>query len=342
VFSLRPLGLIALLLVVFLRFAGRSENSGRSGSQPVGQSTAGGDEAADFGDTDLLTVRKQCNPRLYDAPPRVPDPPARPPAASGLELVRYRSPAGLLKAYLTADPKDGRRRPGVLWAHGGFGGIGSNFWERPDPRNDQTAAAFRDAGFVCMFPSWRGENDNPGRLELFYGEVDDLLAARDALARQTYVDPDRIYIAGHSTGGTLTLLAAVSTDKFRAAFSFGGCANLTPVVEDGRGYGNTPFDHRVPWEAGLRSAVHFVKAIKRPTFYFEGCRDGYENGYCPDADRMAEKAKAAGVPFRAFALPWGDHFTILHKVTRLVAAKIQADTDAECRIAFTKDELGAR
>jgi dipeptidyl aminopeptidase/acylaminoacyl peptidase len=245
-----------------------------------------------------------------------------------------------MKAYLTADPRDGKRRPAVLWAKGGFGGIGP-FWGRPDPKNDQTAAAFREAGFVVMYPSWRGENDNPGRLELFYGEVDDLLAARDALARQTYVDPDRIYLAGHSTGGTLTLLAATATDKFRAAFSFGGAPDLHRVLAGG-GYGNTPFDARDEKEAYYRSATHFVKAIRRPTFYFEGCSDGYEAGYCPDAVAMQGKAEAAGVPFKAYCLPWGDHFTVLHKTTRLVAKKIAADTGPACNVAFTKEELGAR
>ena len=41
-----------------------------------------------------------------------------------------------------------------------------------------------------------------------------------------YVDPDQIYLGGHSTGGTLALLVAESTDRFRAIFSFGPVANM--------------------------------------------------------------------------------------------------------------------
>ena len=72
-----------------------------------------------------------------------------------------------------------------------------------------------------MFPSLRGGNDNPGKKEGFLGEVNDVLAASEFLSRQEYVDPDRIYLGGHSTGGTLALLVAASTDKYRAVFSFG-------------------------------------------------------------------------------------------------------------------------
>ncbi len=35
-----------------------------------------------------------------------------PPAASAFEIVRYRSPAGNLVAYLTRNPGDGKKRPG--------------------------------------------------------------------------------------------------------------------------------------------------------------------------------------------------------------------------------------
>jgi dipeptidyl aminopeptidase/acylaminoacyl peptidase len=223
----------------------------------------------------------------------------------------------------------------VVWAHGGFGGIGDHFWEVAPRDNDQSARAFREAGLILMCPSWRGENDNPGRFELFYGEVDDLLAARDYLSALPYVDPERVYFAGHSTGGTLTLLAAVSTDKFRAAFSFGGAPDLWTVVRDGKGYGNTPFDHRSRDEARMRSALPFVKAIRRPTFYFEG----EDSGYNSDAARMQQLAQRAGVPFQAFQVRGGNHFDILDPLTRLVASKIKQDTEASCNITLTDEEV---
>ena len=137
------------------------------------------------------------------------------PPTAVFRIVRYNAPAGKLAAYLTPDPRDAKRHPAIIWIVGGdINSIGDVWTERP-ASNDQTAAAYREAGIVMMFPSLRGGNDNPGVQEGFLGEIDDILAAADFLAVQTYVDPARIYLGGHSTGGTAALLAAERSDQFR-------------------------------------------------------------------------------------------------------------------------------
>src|SRR5262249_622571 len=144
----------------------------------------------------------------------VPEPPAQ-----VFRTERYDSPAGKLAAYVSRPPRDGKKHPAIIWIFGGFAtSIAEPPWEDPPPNNDQSASAFRKAGIVMMYPSFRGGNDNPGFKEGFFGEVDDVLAAADYLARQEFIDPERIYLGGHSTGGTLALLAAASTDRFRAVF----------------------------------------------------------------------------------------------------------------------------
>ena len=263
-----------------------------------------------------------------------PDGPAPIPPKNVFELVKYPSEVGELSAYVTPDPKDSRQHPAVIWAHGGFGGIGSWLWDSASYNNDQTAAAFRKAGIVLMCPSWRGENDNPGDFELFYGEVNDLLAAREYLAKLRYVNARRIYVAGHSTGGTLTLLAATATDKFRAAFSFGGAPDVGRVVSDGVGYGNTPFDPKSPQEARLRSAIHFAHAIKTPTYYFEG----EDSTYVEEALEMEHRAQAAGRPFTTCIIRGADHFDILAPLTEYVAKQILSDNRSECRISITASQ----
>ena len=57
---------------------------------------------------------------------------------------------------------------------------------------------------------------------MFYDEVDDVLAAAEALADLPEVDSGHLYLAGHSAGGTLALLAAMSSQRFRAAASLSG------------------------------------------------------------------------------------------------------------------------
>jgi dienelactone hydrolase/Fe-S cluster assembly iron-binding protein IscA len=257
-----------------------------------------------------------------------PDGPADTPPRTAFSTVHYKSAVGDLVAYVTPDPADGQRHPAVLWAHGGFGGIDGNFWISAPWENDQSARAFRDARIVLMCPSWRGENDNPGKFELFFGEVNDLLAARDYLASLPYVDPQRIYLAGHSTGGTLALLAATATDKFRAVFSFGGAPDLETVVSNGKGYGNTPFNYRSQPEVSLRSAINYTRAIRTPTFYFEGS----DSAYVKDAREMDKLAKVENVPFTACIIYGGNHFNILRAITTNVAMQIVADTGPQCSI----------
>jgi acetyl esterase/lipase len=134
--------------------------------------------------------------------------PAPAPPGKLFRVVQYEASVGKLTAYLTSDPADGARHPAIVWITGGDCNSIGDVWTDAGPANDQTAAAYRQAGIIMMFPSLRGGNDNPGQEEGFLGEVDDVLAAADFLAKQAYVDPHRIYLGGHSSGGTLALLVS--------------------------------------------------------------------------------------------------------------------------------------
>ena len=81
------------------------------------------------------------------------------------------------------------------------------------------AVPYWEAGFVLMVPMLRGENGQPGTFSFLYDEVDDVLAAAAYLAQQPGVDSTQIFLAGHSAGGTLTLLAIEASGRFRAASS---------------------------------------------------------------------------------------------------------------------------
>ena len=61
-------------------------------------------------------------------------------------LVRYPTPLGNMDAYLTPPPKDGARRPAIIWMTGGDTNSINDLWTPEPAANDQTAHAFRDAG----------------------------------------------------------------------------------------------------------------------------------------------------------------------------------------------------
>jgi len=267
------------------------------------------------------------------------------PPESDFESVLYDAENGKQMAYLSPDPGDGKKHPAVLWAKSGFEGIGSFLWEESPASNDRSVRAFLDADIITMCPSWRGENTNPGRFELFYGEVEDLLDALAYLKNVPYVDPERIYLIGHSSGGTLALLAAVATDEFRAIFSLGGAPDVGRIVGDGKGYGNTPFDYYSDDETRLRNAFEFVHEVKTPTFYFEG-RAGslvpgttFMSNSLSDAQKLGGLALAAGVPLEVHLIKNGNHSNFVQYLTRRIARKIDEDRGLTCNIKINQYDV---
>lgn len=169
-----------------------------------------------------------------------------------------------------------------------------------------------------MYPSLRGGNTNPGSIEACYGEVDDVLSAAKHLAALPYVDPKRIYLGGHSTGGTLALLVAeTGTTQFRAVFSLG-------PVESVAGYGqdSLPFDVKDARESRLRAPIVFLPAIACPTFVFEGADP--ERSNISSLRRL--RAANTNALVRFHPTPDATHFTLIAPWVEFAADQIVADT----------------
>lgn len=299
--------LLLLALAMALTGCGRK-------SERTGQPTAGSEDA---GKT-LLEARKGFQTKL-ERRPASQDPLDEPPP-NLFRIVSYDSPVGKLAAYLTPDAGDGKKRPAIVWITGGDCNSIGDVWSLASAENDQTAAQYREAGLVMMFPSLRGGNENPGKREGFFGEVDDVLAATAYLAKQPHVDAKRIYLGGHSTGGTLVLLvaAAAPADLFRAVFSFG-------PVDDVAGYGPRneycPFDMSNFRELDLRAPGRWLHTIKTPTFVIEGNRQG-------NVRALLDMKKESTNPLvQFFPVKGADHFSILAPVNRVLAAKIKANAN---------------
>jgi len=70
-------------------------------------------------------------------------------------------------------------------------------------------AGLRDEGFVTMRVEKRGVGDSEGEAPDrgdFLSEVDDARAALDALTRYDFVDPEAVFVLGHSVGGMIAPL----------------------------------------------------------------------------------------------------------------------------------------
>ena len=218
-------------------------------------------------DEDYAVARSRFHTKLTR---KVPSPqewsPAQPPA--GVREIEYRSGELRLKAWVS-QPKDAtKKQPAVLFLHGGFAFGYPDDWDANRP--------YRDAGYIVMTPMLRAENGQDGAFSFFYDEVDDALAAAESLRKLPGVDADRIFVAGPSAGGTVALLAAMTSKLFRAAASFSATPDQVVFCKHAKGAArDIPIDITDVRELEMRSPLAFAASLKCPTRVYVG-RDEVE------------------------------------------------------------------
>lgn len=250
------------------------------------------------------------------------------PASKDLELIKYDTEIGKMSAYISPDPKDGSKKPLIIWLSDGFANSISDISWKEQTENDQSASIYRKSGILMMYPSLRGGNKNPGNVESFYGEVNDVFSALKYAASLDYVDKERIYLGGHGTGGTIALLAAEYDSGFRAVFSFGPVADISDYGQE-----NLNFDINDKSEVAVRSPILFLNTIFTPTFVFESI----VNGNFVALEAMRNNNKNKNVHF--YAVESVDHFSILSPANKLIAEKINNDIEKDTNIIFSNDEI---
>ncbi len=243
-----------ILAAVFALLVGCDENAGK----PIGslQSTLPPSNEDSFG-IDLADARRAFTTRLKNrgpAPQQFEE--AAPP--SSVKEVHYTSGERKLKAWLSDDPGDGRKRPAVVYLHGGWS-FALNDW--------QDAAPFVEAGFVVLMPMLRAENGNPGIYEGFYGEVDDAIAAGRFVSELPYVDADNVFVAGHSVGAVLSVLTAMMPSKYKAAAALSGYLDM--VTWSAREHPSfVIFDSTNQEEIRLRNPMAFAASLRIPLILY--------------------------------------------------------------------------
>jgi len=275
----------------------------------------------------LLEARKGFHSTLLPRRDPIDEPPPQ-----VLNKVKYSSSVGDLGALITPQKMDGKKHPALIWIHGGPCNeinLGLCLGEVAK-ENDQSGSIFRKMNIVTMYPSLRGGNDNPGRQEGFLGEVDDVAAAATYLAKRPDVDPTRIYLGGHSTGGTLALLTAECYPaQFRDVFCFGAAFDVVrydPLW--------TPFPKRNKQEVRLRSPGYWLDCVKCPTFLFEG---GSGQSQIASLEKM--KSSTSNPFLHFYPEPNATHLGILAPISKIIADKILTDNGTSTNITFTEAEL---
>ena len=213
----------------------------------------------------------------------------------GAKEVTYPSGPLRLRAWLSQPADSGKKSPAILYLHSGFDFYAEN-WSFVQP--------FRNAGYIVMLPTLRGENGQHGQFTMYFDEVSDVINAAEYLRNLPTVDPDRLFVAGYSVGGTLTMLAAELYPHFRAAASMSGTADVATYLKYAKGAAyNAPFDPTDSQEALMRSALAWAESLKCPIRLFYGTKETY---FAIATPAMANAAKAHGLDAEAIAVE-GDH-----------------------------------
>ena len=238
-----------------------------------------------------------------------------------VDQVEYPSGGLRLKAWLARQQDTLHKLPAVLFLHGGFE-LGAADWDMAVP--------YWQAGFVLMVPMLRGENGQQGTFSFLYDEVDDVLAAAAQLAKTPGVDATQIFLAGHSAGGTLTLLAIEASPRFRAAASFDGSPDLQLLYNGSASKPGTHrevvFDPRQTRELEVRSPLAYARSVKAPVRLYYS--DEATAIISLPTRRLVELARARGVDAAAVGVS-GSH---MNHVVRAIPQSI----------AFFRQSLGAQ
>lgn len=216
----------------------------------------------------------------------------------GASWMPYQSGELQLQAILQFPESNEERVPAVVFLHGGFA-YGDEDWDMVVP--------FLRNGFAGMTPILRGENSQPGSFSLYYDEVNDVLAATVELAKNPRIDSNRIFIAGHSAGGTLSILSSMASNRFRGAASFSGMMDCRYQSS----LDLCAFKTSVPNEWIARSPRMFARSLQCPTRLYHGVD---EELFIRQTEDTARQARAAGRDVD-YQVVEGDHMSSVPPAT---------------------------
>jgi dipeptidyl aminopeptidase/acylaminoacyl peptidase len=195
------------------------------------------------------------------------------------ELFQYKSFDGMpieAALYRPEGSQDGKPGALVVLIHGGPTGVWSN-------RFDPLTQLLVGRGYTVMQPNIRGSIGygqkfvESNRGDWGGGDFKDMLAGVDELIRRKVADAARLGIGGWSYGGYMAEWAITQTDRFKAAVSGAGMADLAAEfgteaspVGDEWFYG-TPYENLAAFQKS--SPITYIKHAKTPTLILQGEAD---------------------------------------------------------------------
>ncbi len=221
----------------------------------------------------------------------------KPPA--GVSEITFKSGELTLKAWRSALPKDGKKHPAIVFAHGGFSFGGGDF---------EVLTPFIKQGWVALALIFRGENGGEGVFDLFLGEIDDLIAAGNYVASLDEVNAKQVFAVGHSVGGTRCIVASMLPSPFRAIGAISGAADIRLWLQGQEEL--APFDVKDAGEIRVRNPWENIASLSVPLILGNGAD---ETGFTALSESFVSLARKQRKNVDHFTKP-GDHFTCVEGV----------------------------
>jgi dipeptidyl aminopeptidase/acylaminoacyl peptidase len=191
---------------------------------------------------------------------------------TSIEAALYR-PVGQASSPVTSPTQTG---PLVVMVHGGPTGAWSN-------RFDALTQLLVAHGFSVIQPNIRGSVGyghkfiEANRGDWGGADFKDVMAGVDEMVRRKVADPARLGIYGWSYGGYMAEWAITQTDRFKAAVSGAGLADLatefgteSSALYDEWFYG-TPYENLANFQKS--SPITYIKNARTPTLILQGEAD---------------------------------------------------------------------
>ena len=226
--------------------------------------------------------------------------------------VSYTARDGLkIPAYLTlpveAESKSKPKLPAIIFPHGGP-------WARDYWGFDNHVQFFASKGYLVFQPQFRGSSGlgfdhlRAGDKQWGLGIQDDITDGVKWLAKEGYIDPERVCIAGGSFGGYATGMGLATTPElYKCGISINGVLDMKRFNKDVLRY-NKYNRELTNSEWGLKkvSPYHLYKNIDDPMLIIYGDQDSVV--YPEHSIKMHEKLEKKGKSSELVLLPNGEHW----------------------------------
>lgn len=178
-------------------------------------------------------------------------------------------------------PAEAENAPVLLYLHGNGGNVSSNL-----PRVQR----YRAVGFSVFLIDYRGYGLSEGRFPSEQRVYEDAETAWRYLVEQREIDPQQLYVFGHSLGGAIALELATRQPQIPGLVVEGTFTSIRDMAVEEKGYGWLP----VNWLLTQRfNSMKKVSSLQTPIFFIHGTDDRVVPAYMSERLYQAASGRKA-------------------------------------------------